>query len=84
MPGGIGFRNQSNLFDTGPAFQLFFACNCVAGVDKTLKPDQTVAVVGCRKSFVELSFMFEDAFLQAPCHADVEGAASAGYDVGEI
>jgi len=33
---------------------------------------------------VQLSFVFKHALLQTACHADVEGQASAGYDVGEI
>jgi hypothetical protein len=49
-----------------------------------LKPDQAIAVIGCREALALLSLMFENALLQVPGYANLQGAAAAGHDVGEV
>jgi hypothetical protein len=41
-PRGIGLCNQGDLFRASPTLQLLLARNCVAWINKTLEPNQTL------------------------------------------
>src|ERR1700733_4104994 len=84
LPGGVRLLDQCDFLGAGPAFELLFAGDGGAGAAVLLKPDEAIAIVGGRESFVEFAFVGEDAALQIAGHADVEGVAAAGYDVGVI
>jgi len=48
------------------------------------EPDEAIAVVARGESFVRLALVFEDSMAEVAGDTDVEGAAFAGDDVGEV
>jgi hypothetical protein len=63
---------------------LLFTCNGHPRTDELLEPDKAIAVIGCRKSLVQLPIMLEDSLAQVTCHSDIQGQTPAGYNVSEI
>ena len=73
FPCWIACFNQRYLPGTGPSLDFLFALNRGAHFRKTLKPDETVAVVARGESGMRLLLVLEDASAQIAGHAGVEG-----------
>jgi len=67
-----------------PALQLHFTCNGFGHVLIALEPDQAVAVVIRREAVTLLPLVLKHTLVQVAGYADVDRAAAACNDVGEV
>jgi len=76
--------NQRDLSGTEPAFEFFLALNGSAYVIGRFESYKAIAVVARGEAFVGFGLVFEGAMAKVAGDSDVEGAAFAGDDVGEV
>jgi hypothetical protein len=83
-PGWVCLLNQRDLLCSQPAFQILLPSDGVTWIGEALKPNQPIAVIGCRKSGVQLVLMLVDALVKVARHANIKRVAAAGDNVSEI
>src|SRR5579859_4035328 len=83
-PSRIGLFDERGFLFAAPAFQLLFARNRLCNILITLEPHKAIAVVLLCESIMLFPFVFKHALEQIAGHPDVDGAASARHDVGEV
>ena len=75
------FFDEEDFFLAAPAFELFFASDCVADVGEGFEVDEFGGVVGLGEAGDEFLLVLRYAALEMVGDADIENARSAGHDV---
>jgi hypothetical protein len=83
-PRRVHLLDQPDLFRSAPSFDLLFPANRIIYVLETLKPDEAIAFVVCRKTTTPRLAMFFSAPFDAVRDSAVKNVSAASNDVNMI
>jgi hypothetical protein len=83
-PRRVHLLDQPDLFRSAPSFDLLFPANRIIYVLETLKPDEAIAFVVCRKTTTPGLAMLFSASFNAICYSAIKDVGSARDDVDVV